>query len=116
MVCGGRGLDDSDDGQSGSDNNITRNSRGHAAQYTECLAIEMFLLSPSPSTLAVYSYLLCCENQNPANADPVTLPLVAISRAVKIHANTVCKYKYMMELEEWQLIGTVSTTVTTEMV
>ena len=69
---------------------------------------EIFLLDLSPGALAVYSYLLCCENR-------ITYQCWSsyrtIGRAVRMSVNTVCKY--VCELEERQLISTESTTVTT---
>ena len=69
---------------------------------------EIFLLGLSPSALAVYSYLLCCENRSTYQCWP---SYKTIGSAVKMSANTVRKYVY--ELEERQLISTESTTVTT---
>ena len=68
---------------------------------------EIFLLGLSPGALAVYSYLLCCENRNTYQCWP---SYRTIGRAVKMSANTV--RKYVCELEERQLISTESTTVT----
>ena len=70
---------------------------------------EIFLLGLSPGALAVYSYLLCCENRNTYQCWP---SYKTIGRAVKMSANTV--RKYVCELEERQLISTESTTVTTK--
>ena len=70
---------------------------------------EIFLLGLSPGALAVYSYLLCCENRNTYQCWP---SYRTIGRAVKMSANTV--RKYVCELEERQLISTESTTVTTK--
>ena len=69
---------------------------------------EIFLLGLSPGALAVYSYLLCCENRNTYQCWP---SYKTIGCAVKMSANTV--RKYVCELEERQLISTESTTVTT---
>ena len=69
---------------------------------------EIFLLDLSPGALAVYSYLLCCENRSTYQCWP---SYKTIGRAVKMSANTV--RKYVGELEERQLISTESTTVTT---
>lgn len=69
---------------------------------------EIFLLGLSPGALAVYSYLLCCENRNTYQCWP---SYKTIGRAVRMSANTV--RKYVCELEERQLISTESTTVTT---
>ena len=69
---------------------------------------EIFLLGLSPSALAVYSYLLCCENRNTYQCWP---SYKTIGRAVRMRTNTV--RKYVCELEERQLISTKSTSVTT---
>ena len=69
---------------------------------------EIFLLGLSPGALAVYSYLLCCENRNTYQCWP---SYRTIGRAVRMSANTV--RKYVCELEERQLISIESTTVTT---
>ncbi|USF26428.1 hypothetical protein N510_001356 [Firmicutes bacterium ASF500] len=70
---------------------------------------EIFLLGLSPGALAVYSYLLCCENRNTYQCWP---SYKTIGRAVRMSANTV--RKYVCELEERRLISTESTTVTTK--
>ena len=70
---------------------------------------EIFLLGLSPGALAVYSYLLCCENRKTYQCWP---SYKTIGRAVRMSANTV--RKYVCELEERQLISTESTTVTTK--
>ena len=70
---------------------------------------EIFLLGLSPGALAVYSYLLCCEDRNTYQCWP---SYKTIGRAVKMSANTV--RKYVCELEERQLISTESTMVTTK--
>nr|WP_325204519.1 helix-turn-helix domain-containing protein [uncultured Oscillibacter sp.] len=69
---------------------------------------EIFLLGLSPGALAVYSYLLCCENRSTYQCWP---SYRTIGRAVRMSANTV--RKYVCELEDHQLISTESTTVTT---
>jgi hypothetical protein len=66
---------------------------------------EIFLLGLSPGALAVYSYLLCCENRETYQCWP---SYKTIGRAVRVSANTVRKY-----VCELQLISTESTTVTT---
>ena len=68
---------------------------------------EIFLLGLSPGALAVYSYLLCCENRKTYQCWP---SYKTIGRAVRMSANTV--RKYVCELEEQRLISTESTTVT----
>ena len=69
---------------------------------------EIFLLGLSPGALAVYSYLLCCENRQTYQCWP---SYKTIGNAVRMSANTV--RKYVCELEERQLISTENTTVTT---
>ncbi len=69
---------------------------------------EIFLLGLSSGALAIYSYLLCCENRNTYQCWP---SYKTIGSAVKMSANTV--RKYVCELEERQLISTKNTTVTT---
>ena len=69
---------------------------------------EIFLLGLSPGALAVYSYLLCCENRKTYQCWP---SYKNIGNAVRMSANTV--RKYVCELEDHQLISTESTTVTT---
>ena len=70
---------------------------------------EIFLLGLSPGALAVYSYLLCCENRYTYQCWP---SYKTIGRAVRMSANTV--HKYVCELEDRQLISTENTTVTTK--
>ena len=81
--------------------------RDPAKNYFQ-LPNERFLLGLSPGALAVYSYLLCCENRETYQCWP---SYKTIGNAVKMSANAV--RKYMGELEERQLISTESTTVTT---
>ena len=69
---------------------------------------EIFLLGLSPGALAVYSYLLCCENRKTFQS---YASYNTIGRAVKMSANTV--RKYVLELEDKHLIRTESTTVVT---
>ena len=85
----------------------TRPNRDPAKNYFQ-LPNEIFLLGLSPGALAVYSYLLCCENRKTYQCWP---SYKTIGRAVRMSANTV--RKYVCELEERQLISTESTTVTT---
>lgn len=70
---------------------------------------EIFLLGLSPGALAVYSYLLCCENRKTYQCWP---SYKTIGSAVGMSQNTV--RKYVLELEERQLIRTESTTVSTK--
>ena len=69
---------------------------------------EIFLLGLSSGPLAVYSYLLCCENRQTYQCWP---SYKTIGNAVRMSANTV--RKYVCELEERQLISTENTTVPT---
>ena len=69
---------------------------------------EIFLLGLSPGALAVYSYLLCCENRNTYQCWP---SYKTIGKAVRMSANTV--RKYVLELEDKRLIRTEPTTVVT---
>ena len=69
---------------------------------------EIFLLGLSPGALAVYTYLLCCENRRTYHCWP---SYKTIGSAVGMSQNTV--RKYVCELEEKQLISTESTTVVT---
>ena len=70
---------------------------------------EIFLLGLSPGALAVYSYLLCCENRETYQCWP---SYKTIGNAVRMSTNTV--RKYVCELEERQLISTENTSVTTK--
>lgn len=70
---------------------------------------EIFLLDLSAGALAVYSYLLCCENRKTYQCWP---SYKTIGKAVGMSQNTVRKYVY--ELEERQLIRTESTTIVTK--
>ena len=81
--------------------------RDPAKNYFQ-LPNEIFLLGLSPGALAVYSYLLCCENRSTYQCWP---SYKTIGSAVKMSANTV--RKYVCELEERQLISKENTTVTT---
>ena len=69
---------------------------------------EIFLLGLSPGALAVYSYLLCCENRRTYQCWP---SYKTIGQAVRMSQNTV--RKYVMELEDKQLISTENTTAIT---
>ena len=73
------------------------------------LPTEIFLPGLSSGALAVYSYLLCCENRSTYQCWP---GYNTIGRAVRISQNTV--HKYVCGLEEQQLIRTESATVTTK--
>ncbi len=81
--------------------------RDPAKNYFQ-LPNEIFLLDLSPGALAVYSYLICCENRQTYQCWP---SYKNIGNAVRMSANTV--RKYVCELEERQLISTENTTVTT---
>ena len=85
-------------------------------QYTKRDAVKNFFplpneLSPlglSPGALAVYSYLLYCEDRRTYQCYP---GYRSIGKAVRMSINTV--RKYVAELEEQGLIVTESTSITT---
>ena len=70
---------------------------------------ELFLLGLSPGELAVYSYLLFCEDRSTYQCWP---SFKTIGRAIGMSPNTVRKYVRM--LEERGLITTEPTSVTTK--
>ncbi len=82
--------------------------RDPAKNYFQ-LPNEIFLLGLSPGALAVYSYLLCCENRKTYRCWP---SYKTIGNAVGMSQNTV--RKYVCELEERQLISTENTTIITK--
>ena len=67
---------------------------------------EIFLLGLSPGALAVYSYLLCCEDRNTYQCWP---SYKTIGKALGMCENTVSKY--VRSLEEKDLIRTEPTMV-----
>ena len=69
---------------------------------------EIFLLGLSPGALAVYSYLLCCENRSTYQCWP---SYRSIGGAVCMSVNTV--RKYVAELEERGMIVTEPTSIVT---
>ncbi len=69
---------------------------------------EIFSLGLSSGALAVYSYLLYCENRKTYQCWP---SYRSIGKAVRMSVNTV--RKYVSELEEQGLIVTEPTSVTT---
>ena len=69
---------------------------------------EVFLLGLSPGELAVYSYLLFCEDRSTYQCWP---SFKTIGKATGMSANTVRKYVRM--LEERGLITTEPTSITT---
>ena len=69
---------------------------------------ELFPLGLSPGALAVYSYLLYCEDRRTYQCYP---GYRSIGKAVRMSINTV--RKYVAELEEQGLIVTESTSITT---
>ena len=69
---------------------------------------EVFLLGLSPRELAVYSYLLFCEDRNTYQCWP---SFKTIGKATGMSINTVRKYVRM--LEERGLITTEPTNITT---
>lgn len=70
---------------------------------------EIFLLKLCPGELAVYSYLLCCENRKTHQCWP---SYKTIGKAVSMTENTVAKY--VGSLEHKGLICIEPTTVTTK--
>ena len=70
---------------------------------------EVFTLNLTRGALAVYFYLLCCENRKTYQCWP---SYKTIGRAVGMSQNTV--RKYVSELEERGLIVAEPTTVTTK--
>ena len=70
---------------------------------------EVFLLGLSPGELAVYSYLLFCEDRNTYQCWP---SFKTIGKATGMSTNTVRKYVRM--LEDRELITTEPTSVTSK--
>lgn len=70
---------------------------------------EIFCLGLSYGEIAVYSYLLYCENRKTFQCYP---SYKTIGNALGMSRNTVCKYVRL--LEEWELITTKSTSVFTK--
>ena len=70
---------------------------------------EVFLLSLSPGELAVYSYLLFCEDRSTYQCWP---SFKTIGKATGMSTNTVRKYVRM--LEDRELITTEPTSVTSK--
>ena len=70
---------------------------------------EVFLLGLSPGELAVYSYLLFCEDRSTYRCWP---SFKTIGKAIGMGTNTVRKYAQM--LEERGLITTEPTSITTK--
>lgn len=70
---------------------------------------EVFLLGLSPGELAVYSYLLFCEDRNTYQCWP---SFKTIEKATGMSTNTVRKYVRM--LEDRELITTEPTSVTSK--
>lgn len=69
---------------------------------------ELFSLGLSPGALAVYSYLLYCEDRRTYQCYP---GYRSIGKAFRMSINTV--RKYVAELEEQGLIVTEPTSITT---
>ncbi len=69
---------------------------------------EVFYLGLSYGEIAVYSYLLYCENRKSFKCYP---SYKTIGKALKMSRNTVCKY--VRQLEEKELIVTEPTSVHT---
>ena len=70
---------------------------------------EIFLLKLCPGELAVYSYLLCCENRKSHQSWP---SYKMIDKAVGMTENTVAKYVSVLECKG--LIQTESTSIMTK--
>ena len=70
---------------------------------------ELFSLSLSSGEIAVYSYLLCCENRETYQCYP---SYRTIGKAVGMSSNTV--RKYVANLEEKHLISAKPTTIRTK--
>ena len=66
------------------------------------LPIEIFLLGLSPGALAVYSYLLCCEDRNTYQCWP---SYKTIGRAVKMSANTVRKTEIDRRVDDFMSVA-----------
>ena len=69
---------------------------------------EIFSLGLSPGALAVYSYLLYCEDRKTYQCYP---SYTSIGKSVSMSVNTV--RKYVAELEEQGLVVTEPTSITT---
>ena len=69
---------------------------------------EIFSLRLSPGALAVYSYLLYCEDRKTYQCYP---SYTSIGKSVSMSVNTV--RKYVAELEEQGLVVTEPTSITT---
>lgn len=70
---------------------------------------EIFSLKLSPGALAVYSYLLYCEDRKTYQCYP---SYASIGKSVSMSANTV--RKYVAELEEQGLVVTEPTSIMTK--
>lgn len=70
---------------------------------------EIFSLGLSPGALAVYSYLLYCEDRKTYQCYP---SYISIGKSVNMSVNTV--RKYVAELEEQGLVVTEPTSVMTK--
>ncbi len=86
---------------------MSRLSKHDPYKNTFPLPNEIFLLGLCPSELAVYAYLLRCENRKTHQCWP---SYKTIGKAVGMTENTVAKYAG--NLENKGLIGTEPTTVT----
>ena len=84
-------------------------SKRDPAKNFSPLPNEVFYLDLSYGAIAIYGYLMHIEDRKTFQS---YASYSTIGRAVKMSANTVCKY--VCELEERQLISTESTTVTTK--
>lgn len=88
---------------------MSRLSKHDPCKNTFPLPNEIFLLGLCPGELAVYAYLLRCENRKTHQCWP---SYKTIGKAVGMAENTVAKY--VGNLENKGLIRTEPTTVTTK--
>lgn len=88
---------------------MSRLSKHDPYKNTFPLPNEIFLLGLCPGELAVYAYLLRCENRKTHQCWP---SYKTIGKAVGMTENTVAKY--VGNLERKGLIQTENTTVTTK--
>ena len=88
---------------------MSRLSKHDPCKNTFPLPNEIFLLGLCPGDLAVYAYLLRCENRKTHQCWP---SYKTIGKAVGMAENTVAKY--VGNLENKGLIRTEPTTVTTK--
>lgn len=88
---------------------MSRRQKYNPCRNTFPFPNEIFLLKLCPGELAVYSYLLCCENRKSHQCWP---SYKTIGKAVGMTENTVAKYVSALECKG--LIQTESTSVMTK--